>query len=183
MEPSNRARETNLPVTNGSFPRGSLSAPARLLACAAAAFSWSTGPLVAQVDDLSAVAAAVLPQLRGSLPSGAAALDPEPFCTPRLIGWRCPDVVRQAAEEAGLALSGREFTLICLQGPTSCRLIGVQSLVAFDDVSVDSRAGRARVSANLWWRPTGGRAPLASRRALFSLSRRRGAWIVDEPDR
>jgi hypothetical protein len=153
-----------------------------LLAGALALLLGGVRPAEAQqAGDTTAVAVALFTHLRGELPEGPAAVDPEPFCAPRLVGWRCPDRVRALAEELDLALNAREFTLICTGGQGSCRLLAVRSLMAFDGLEIDERAGRARVTASLWWRTGAGMSPVSYRQRRITLTRGRQGWTVTDP--
>ena len=136
-------------------------------------------PCAAQsADDTTAVAVSLFSHLRGELPEGPAAVDPEPFCTPRLVGWKCSERVRALADELGLSLNAREFTLICTGGQGSCRLLAARSLVAFQDLEIDTRGGRARVTASLWWRTGQGMSPVSYRQRRITLARNRQGWTV-----
>lgn len=127
------------------------------------------------------VVRAVLAHLRGSLPSGAATLDPEGYCTAQLIGWQCPAPFREAADALGYRLSGRSFTLVCLGGPRSCRLIGTESLVVVTPPSVSGN--RATAEVRVWARAAARSAGLVERHLRLSLARGRGGWEVvgEEP--
>jgi hypothetical protein len=155
---------------------------ARLAAMVLAAVLSGTAAAGQQTDDTAAVAVAVLAQLRGALPAGPAAIDPEPFCTGRLVGWSCPARVREAVQELGLSLNSREFSLVCPDGPASCRLVSVASLVAFSGVEIDWRAGRARVTVEIWSRTPGAATVVHSARRLV-LTRERSGWRIAQPDR
>jgi hypothetical protein len=136
-----------------------------------------------QAADTIGVAVALFGHLRTQLPEGPAAVDPEPFCAPRLVGWRCAEPIRALAEELDLALNAREFTLICTGGPGSCRLLAVRSLVAFEGLEIDGRAGRARVTASLWWRTGAGMSPVSYRQRRITLARGAQGWTVTDPGR
>jgi len=141
-------------------------------------------PLEAQdAGDTTAVAVALFRHLRTQLPEGPAAVDPEPFCTARLVGWRCADPLPALSEELDLALNAREFTLVCTGGRGSCRLLAVRSLVAFEGLEIDERAGRARVTASLWWRTGAGMSPVSYRQRRITLTRGRQGWTVTDPGR
>ena len=131
----------------------------------------------AQVGDAEmAVVRAALPRLREALPPGPAALDPEGFCEARLIGWDCPPAFREEAEALGFRLSGRAFTLLCLGGPRSCRLVGTESLVILSPPEV--ARGRATLEATVWRRLGTGSRPIGESRLRLRLARRAGAWEV-----
>jgi hypothetical protein len=136
-----------------------------------------------QPADAEGVAAAILTHLRGELPQGPAAVDPEPLCTARLVGWRCPGGVGALAERLGFALNAREFTLICMGGQGSCRLVNVRSLVSFEGLEIDGRTGRARVTANLWWRTGAGASPVSYRQTRITLTRSGQEWSVADAGR
>ena len=154
----------------------------RRSACVAAAFT----ALVASVPraqaqtagDTAAVAVAVLAHVRGELPAGRGAVDAEPFCSARLVGWRCSENVRAAVAQNDFSLNAREFTLICTGGQGSCRLVAVRSLVSFEGLEFDMRAGRARVTTNLWWRTGQGMSPVSYRQREITLTRDRQDWTV-----
>lgn len=149
------------------------------MAAALAALSAEVPPAHAQTPgDTAAVAVALLEHLRGELPRGRAAVDPEPFCTARLVGWRCAESVRAAAAQNDFSLNAREFTLICTGGQESCRLVAVRSLVSFEGLEFDMRAGRARATANVWWRTGQGMSPVSYRQSEIALTRDRQEWTV-----
>ena len=155
-----------------------------LLACASGVLLVWAGPTAAQQGaDTDALAVTLLTHLRGELPAGRAAVDPEPFCTPRLVGWRCAAPVRAAADALGFSLHSREFTLICTGGQGSCRLIGVRSLVSFENLEIDARGSRAGVTASLWWRTGQGMSPVSYRQRRITLARGRNGWAVTDAGR
>lgn len=123
-----------------------------------------------------AVVRAALPALRASLPPGTAALDPEPFCEARLIGWDCPGDFRAAAEAHGFRLSGSTFTLVCVGGPASCRLVGAESLVKLSAPRISRR--EATLEATVWTRAGSGQRPVERRRARLTLARGPDGWEV-----
>jgi hypothetical protein len=133
--------------------------------------------------DTTAIAAALFEHLRAELPEGRAAVDPEPFCAPRLVGWRCEPRLRELSERLDFALNAREFTLVCTGGQGSCRLPTVRSLVSFEGLEIDARGGRARVTASFWWRTGPGMAPVSYRQRRITLSRNRQQWTVTDPGR
>ena len=141
-------------------------------------------PLRAQQPaDAEGVAAALLTHLRGELPQGPAAVDPEPLCAPRLVGWSCPGRVGALADQLGFTLNAREFTLICTGGQGSCRLLAVRSLVSFEGLEIDGRAGRARVTASLWWRTGAAASPVSYRQRRITLTRSGEEWTVSDAGR
>jgi hypothetical protein len=153
-----------------------------VLAGAMALLLVGARPAAAQsAADSTAVAVSLFTHLRGELPDGPAAVDPEPFCVPRLVGWKCSESVRALAAELDLALNAREFTLICTGGQGSCRLLSARSLVAFQDLEIDTGAGRARVTASLWWRTGQGMSPVSYRQRRITLARNRQGWTVIDP--
>ena len=127
--------------------------------------------------DTTAIALLLLPQLRSTLPSGPAALDPEPFCETRLVGWRCSGPVRAMAQRLGLALNSREFTLICLGG--GCRLLNVLSLVEIETLAIEERAGRASVAVSVWKREGQRGSAIVQQRQRYAFTRVRGTWQLD----
>lgn len=159
----------------------------RRSACVAAALAallaGGSGAQAQTASDTAAVAVALLTHLRGELPAGRAAVDPEPFCTARLVGWRCAESVRAATARNDLSLNAREFTLICTGGPGSCRLLTVRSLVSFEGLEFDMGSGRARVTAHLWWRTGQGMSPVSYRQREITLNRERTEWTVVETGR
>lgn len=155
-----------------------------LLACACAILLRGAGPVAGQQGaDTDDLAVALFTHLRAELPPGRAAVDPEPFCTPRLVGWRCAAPVRAAADALGFSLHSREFTLICTGGQGSCRLVAVRSLVSFENLEVDARGSRAEVTASLWWRTGQGMSPVSYRQRRISLARTRDGWTVTDAGR
>ena len=146
-------------------------------------FAGGAPPLAAQSADTAAIAAALFTHIRGELPEGRAAIDPEPFCASRLVGWRCEPRLRGLADRLDLALNAREFTLVCTGGPGSCRLPAVRSLASFEGVEIDARGGRAQVTASLWWRTGEGMAPVSYRQRRITLARGRSGWTVTDPGR
>ena len=153
------------------------------MAGVAARLAGGAAPLAAQSADTAAIAAALFAHVRGELPEGRAAIDPEPFCTSRLVGWRCEPRLRALADQLDLALNAREFTLVCTGGQGSCRLPAVRSLVSFEGVEIDARGGRARVTASLWWRTGRGMTPVSYRQRRITLARDRQGWTVTDPGR
>src|SRR5688500_6386179 len=153
------------------------------MAAVVALLAAGASPLEAQAVDTAAIATALFTHVRGELPEGRAAVDPEPFCMPRLVGWRCDARVRALAEQLDLALNAREFTLICTGGQGSCRLPAVRSLVAFGGIEIDARRGRAQVTASLWWRTGAGISPVSYRQRRITLTRDRRGWTVTDPGR
>lgn len=149
----------------------------------AALLAGGASPLAAQSVDTAAIAVALLAHVRGELPEGRAAVDPEPFCAPRLVGWRCDARVRALVERLDLALNAREFTLICTGGQGSCRLPAVRSLVAFEGLEISARGARAQVTASLWWRTGAGMSPVSYRQRRITLARDRQGWKVTDPGR
>lgn len=133
-------------------------------------------PAAAQQLDSREILLATLPALRPLLPEGRSALDAEPLCTARLIGWSCPQEVKEAADASDLALQSREFTYICMRGRESCRLLGVVSLVSFSPPEVSGQT--ARVEAEVLSTAGARGSPPVRSVHRFDLARRRGKWQV-----
>lgn len=127
-------------------------------------------------DDVREILLAALPPLRPLLPQGRAAVDARMFCSARLLGWNCPDDVRKLTDSLGRLLGSREFTYVCIGGPTSCRLIGVRSLIDLE--SPEIRDGAAQVDVELVTASGQTGVPPATRRYRVALLRRRGRWDV-----
>jgi hypothetical protein len=130
----------------------------------------------AREEDALEVTLAALRYVRDSLPAGRPALDPEIACEARLIGWNCPEPFRAAADSLGFRLGGRAFTLLCLGGPRSCRLVEAESLVVLEPPEIDR--GRATQEASVWWRPGSRSRSILQRGFRMTLERTRSGWEV-----
>ena len=135
-------------------------------------------PAYAQTAEELEVVVAALPALRAHVPAGRAALDPDLLCTARLLGWECPEDFRAAVSAAGFSLNGREFTLVCLRGPDSCRLVRVDSLTSILSISLENGGRSARVAADQWYRSGGS---VGMRSVDVRLRRAGNRWrVVDD---
>jgi hypothetical protein len=147
--------------------------PAALFLLASAAYvpaaSAQDGPAVE-------LALAALSEVRETLPPGPSALDPHLLCSPRLAGWSCPAEVTETAESLGFTLHGRNFTLVCPAGRSSCRLVAARSLVHFSDPRVTGNA--ATLMLDVWWQTNDRTRPVSHRRARLVFERVLTGWVL-----
>lgn len=135
----------------------------------------------ARQDDRAEIFLAALPAMRPLLPQGRAAVDARAFCTARLVGWNCPSQVRTVTDSLDLILGSRDFTYVCIGGPSTCRLIGVRSLVSFLPPQVTGNSASLDAEVVTATGERGG--PAVMRRYRVALVRKRGQWQASEVSR